>query len=217
MFKKFYRILIPIFQILPFVIQFFYFCSFLFYFLFFRFWHPGLYDDSKLVLQHIDENIPNANIFLVGFSAGTNIVQKTILDKTLGVKIKGIMCVCVVRDYIDARNALEDTFQGRMYSRLMTSLWKVRVVRTCVRTFDFILFYHIVLCYFWYLYLLSCCPNFFHLHFCCSAFAFMTYLQRTFPTYLFVMYLMNVISDFISSGLDSDLMYALLIDWHSVK
>ena len=120
----------------------------MFYFLFFRFWHPGLYDDSKLVLQHIDENIPNANIFLVGFSAGTNIVQKTILDKTLGVKIKGIMCVCVVRDYIDARNALEDTFQGRMYSRLMTSLWKVRVVRTnicaCVRS---ILFYFIILYY----------------------------------------------------------------------
>jgi hypothetical protein len=90
-----------------------------------RFWHPGLYDDSKLVLQHIDQTIPNAEIFLVGFSAGTNIVQKTVSDKTLGVRIRGIMCVCVVRDYIEARNALEDTFQGRMYSRLMTSLWKV--------------------------------------------------------------------------------------------
>jgi hypothetical protein len=90
-----------------------------------RFWHPGLYDDSKLVLQHIDQTIPNAEIFLVGFSAGTNIVQKTVSDQTLGVRIRGIMCVCVVRDYIEARNALEDTFQGRMYSRLMTSLWKV--------------------------------------------------------------------------------------------
>mmetsp|Transcript_15210 Transcript_15210/g.14617 ORF Transcript_15210/g.14617 Transcript_15210/m.14617 type:complete len:430 (-) Transcript_15210:701-1990(-) len=89
-----------------------------------RFWHPGLYDDSKLVLKHIDEEIPGADIFLVGFSAGTNIVQKTILDENLGVKIRGIMCVCVVRDYIDARNTLEDTFQGRIYSRLMTSLWK---------------------------------------------------------------------------------------------
>ena len=41
-----------------------------------------------------------------------------------------MMCVCVVRDYMDARNALENTFQGRMYSRLMASLWKVRVPYT---------------------------------------------------------------------------------------
>ena len=84
-----------------------------------------MYDDSKLVLQHIDQIIPNADIFLVGFSAGTNIVQKTVLDVNLSVRIRGILCVCVVRDYIEARNALEDTFQGRIYSRLMTSLWKV--------------------------------------------------------------------------------------------
>ena len=95
-----------------------------------RFWHPGLYDDSKLVLQHINKNVPRADIFLVGFSAGTNIVQKTVSDIKLGVRIRGMMCVCVVRDYMDARNALENTFQGRMYSRLMASLWKVRVPYT---------------------------------------------------------------------------------------
>lgn len=94
-----------------------------------RFWHPGLYDDSKMVLEHIDENFPQANIFLVGFSAGTNIVQKTVLDKSLRVRVRGIMCVCVGRDYVGARNALEDTFEGRIYSRLMTSLWKEIVMK----------------------------------------------------------------------------------------
>jgi hypothetical protein len=65
---------------------------------------------------------------MVGYSAGTNIIQKTVLDPTLGVRIRGIMCVCVGVDYIGARNALEDSFQGRMYSRLMTALSKVRII-----------------------------------------------------------------------------------------
>jgi predicted alpha/beta-fold hydrolase len=90
-----------------------------------RFWHPGLYDDSKFVIQHINATFPESSIFMVGYSAGTNIIQKTVLDPTLGVRIRGIMCVCVGVDYIGARNALEDSFQGRMYSRLMTALSKV--------------------------------------------------------------------------------------------
>jgi predicted alpha/beta-fold hydrolase len=88
-------------------------------------WHPGLYDDSKMVLRHIDRNIPGSHIFLVGFSAGTNIVQKTLLDKSLGVKILAAMCVCVSSDYIAGRDNLEDTFQGRVYSRLMATIYKV--------------------------------------------------------------------------------------------
>ena len=94
-----------------------------------RFWHPGFYDDSLTMLNHIDENFPLANIFLVGFSAGTNIVQKTVLDKSLKVRVRGIMCVCVGRDYIGARTALEETFEGRIYSRLMTSLTKEIVAK----------------------------------------------------------------------------------------
>ena len=91
-----------------------------------RFWHPGLYDDSKQLLQHINTSFSEVDVFLVGFSAGTNIVQKTVLDPDLGVRIRGIMCVCVGSDYFGARNALENTFEGRIYSRLMTSLCKVR-------------------------------------------------------------------------------------------
>ena len=84
---------------------------------------------TQIFIRHIDKQYPGAAIFLVGFSAGTNIVQKTVLDRDLNVRIRGIMCVCVGRDYLGARNALEDTFEGRIYSRLMTTLCKQIVAK----------------------------------------------------------------------------------------
>ena len=83
----------------------------------------------------------SARIFLVGYSAGSNIVQKALLhcrrqeeesagcDGTrLSPRIWGAVCVCITYDYMAARQRLERSPVGSMYSMLMTHIYKVALV-----------------------------------------------------------------------------------------
>lgn len=64
--------------------------------------------------------------FVVGFSAGSNITQKLLLEsKKASELVHGAFCVCVNQDYFAARERLEKTVHGRVYSYLMSSLQKV--------------------------------------------------------------------------------------------
>jgi predicted alpha/beta-fold hydrolase len=90
-----------------------------------KLWYPGLHDDTLFVLQSLERNYPNSQLFLVGYSAGTNLVMRTLSDKTKVKSLKGAMCVCVNRDYLTTRNNLENSFRGLIYSSLMTMAYKV--------------------------------------------------------------------------------------------
>lgn len=88
-------------------------------------WYPGMHEDTLLVLQILQRTYPNSQLFLVGYSAGSNLVMRTLTDPVTKVKnLKGAMCVCVNRDYLTARNNLENSFRGCIYSFLMTMAYK---------------------------------------------------------------------------------------------
>lgn len=68
-----------------------------------RLWYPGLYEDCESLLLQLERRLPLANVFLVGFSSGTQIIQRTLLHRhKQGRKdkyIKGVMNICVLQDY----------------------------------------------------------------------------------------------------------------------
>ena len=92
-------------------------------------------------------------MFLVGYSAGSNIILKTLL-KSEGVRVGGgdggsqalgplrhlvaaAMCVCVTYDYRKSVANLEKTSIGRVYSKLIARQSKVS--QKIVSMFIFIL------------------------------------------------------------------------------
>lgn len=91
-----------------------------------RFWHPGHVDDATEVLDFIHKEYPNAKVYLVGFSAGSNIVHKLIVkNENQRGFIRGAVCICVNGDYLSSRKKLESTLQGKVYSALITLGYKV--------------------------------------------------------------------------------------------
>ena len=126
-----------------------------------RFWHPAHTDDVALVLGDIQSlfsfHAPDADcsqsvgadgtassssacwehadppvrVFLVGYSAGSNILLQTVLKKcgSLMHLIAAAMCVCVTYDYKQSVKNLETTFIGRTYSGFMAMLFKETVIR----------------------------------------------------------------------------------------
>ena len=105
------------------------------------FWHPAKSDDVVFVVNYISNLFGNsARIFLVGYSAGSNIVQKALLHcrrqeeecagqndgtRLLSPRIWGATCVCITYDYMAARQRLERSPVGAVYSMLMAHIYKV--------------------------------------------------------------------------------------------
>jgi predicted alpha/beta-fold hydrolase len=85
-----------------------------------KFWHPGHYHDAKMVLNFIQCHYPKSRVYLVGFSAGSNIIHKLVLNYHHRKDfIRGAVAVCVNGDYLATRKHLESTLQGKLYSALL--------------------------------------------------------------------------------------------------
>lgn len=86
-----------------------------------KLWHPGYYYDGKAVLSRYNK----CNFYLVGFSAGSNLVLKLILDEdNRRDNIKAALGVCVTKDYLTARADLEASLTGKLYSMMITAQHK---------------------------------------------------------------------------------------------
>jgi predicted alpha/beta-fold hydrolase len=88
-------------------------------------WYPGIKEDGLQALQNIHDRYPLANLFLVGYSAGANMMQRIINDKDRKVPIKGAVSVLMNIDYIQTRTDLENTLWGGFYSFLICTLYKI--------------------------------------------------------------------------------------------
>jgi len=100
-----------------------------------RFWHPGMSEDAVFVINYVWNSYgASANIFLTGFSAGSNIVQRALLSlrqqqrekgtEEDGPRVKAAVCVCITYDYMAARQRLEKSPVGALYSMLMAHMYK---------------------------------------------------------------------------------------------
>lgn len=87
-------------------------------------WHPALDGDAKHAVLSIHATYPQASIFTVGYSAGSNIVQRLVSNPSLQPIIKGAMIVCYNKDYLTGRQHLEGHIKGLGYSMAMTQLQK---------------------------------------------------------------------------------------------
>ena len=94
--------------------------------------HAGFWHDGEAVLQHISKAYPNSQIYLVGFSAGSNIVHKLLRRCTssssgssIYTNIVAGMSVCISQDYKTSRDNLELTTAGKIYSMMITLMHKV--------------------------------------------------------------------------------------------
>jgi len=88
-------------------------------------WHS--FDVAKTAIVNVRKLASKGKIFLVGYSAGTNIINKLITDNTFVTKngICAAMCLCNNgKSYLEARVDLESTFIGRIYSRLIVMVYK---------------------------------------------------------------------------------------------
>lgn len=103
-------------------------------------WHPALTLDLETAVRHTHLQLPahsrldTLDIFLTGYSAGNNIVQKTLQalhcanvhhHPSGNVKakqhreqqlIRGALCMCVTYDYERSRQRLESQILGQIYS-----------------------------------------------------------------------------------------------------
>ena len=114
-----------------------------------KFWHPAHTEDVTSVLKDIQNILDckdpllaptcccdcspssscrlegstsrSAKVFMVGYSAGTNVMMKTILkNQQFKQMITAMLCVCVTYDYKKSRDNLENTLIGSIYSWLIT-------------------------------------------------------------------------------------------------
>jgi len=93
-------------------------------------WHPGRTDDAEELLTFIHSKYGGkANIFLVGFSAGTNLVKLLVHKPDRVVPLRGVFFVTYTSSYVKNRGDLESTFVGRIYSRLMCDIFKSIVLK----------------------------------------------------------------------------------------
>jgi predicted alpha/beta-fold hydrolase len=82
-------------------------------------------EDVIHVLTSIRNTLPLCNIYLAGYSAGSNIVQNVVLTKPASIPIVAVFCCCVNWCYTSTRTQLEGTSVGRMYSMLLAAQVKV--------------------------------------------------------------------------------------------
>ena len=91
-------------------------------------------EDAVFVINYVWNTYKtSANIFLTGFSAGSNILQRALLTLRQqrqgtgadGPRVKAAVCVCITYDYMAARQRLERSPVGAVYSMLMAHMYKV--------------------------------------------------------------------------------------------
>jgi predicted alpha/beta-fold hydrolase len=101
-------------------------------------WHPGFIEDAMSVVEYLirlygktpsSVGSKNLKLFLVGFSAGAMIVYKTLLhysrlDLIEKKHLVAGMIVCLGCNYKLARERLESSWSGKIYSLLMCALCK---------------------------------------------------------------------------------------------
>lgn len=86
--------------------------------------HAGFWHDAELILQKISISYPRSEIYLVGYSAGTNIVHKLLMDPCRPRNVIAGMSVCINQDYKAGRDKLEQTTSGKVYSMMITLVQK---------------------------------------------------------------------------------------------
>lgn len=92
-----------------------------------KLWHPGIDKDALKVLNSIEELYPVSKLFLVGYSAGSNIVQKILSKQKQNNNssiLKAGFCVCSLQDYEFSRTCLESNVIGRLYSFILAYVSK---------------------------------------------------------------------------------------------
>ena len=90
-------------------------------------WNPGMANDGERLIKHIHDLWQGkASIFLAGFSAGTNITKLILKSERRALApVQGAFCVASNNaDYLHSRHCLESSWGGRIYSRLITSIYK---------------------------------------------------------------------------------------------
>jgi predicted alpha/beta-fold hydrolase len=101
-------------------------------------WHPGFIEDALSTVEYLislyakdptKQSSSHLKLLFVGFSAGANIVQKTLLhysrlDLVEKKHIVGGMIVCVGSDYKTIRQRLESSLFGKIYSFLLCMVAK---------------------------------------------------------------------------------------------
>lgn len=97
-----------------------------------RLWYPALHHDCESLLCRIENNLPKSNVFLVGYSSGSQIIQRTFFNRVrerrgAGV-VRGALCVCTSpHDYPRTRQRLESTLIGQFLSACITNKQKVKL------------------------------------------------------------------------------------------
>jgi predicted alpha/beta-fold hydrolase len=91
-----------------------------------RFWNPANRTDAILTLESINNDYQKTEIFLTGYSAGTNGLKNVLLERDVVQKsnIIGVFSLCVVQDYKASVERLENSIKGRFFSYLMTMVLK---------------------------------------------------------------------------------------------
>ena len=95
-------------------------------------WHPGFADDALLTLRRVykdyEKNAPcPPRLFMTGFSAGTTILFRTLLqnqESQSPIPVLGACVVCIIGKYVEVRDDLEKSALGRFYSYCMASKHK---------------------------------------------------------------------------------------------
>jgi predicted alpha/beta-fold hydrolase len=90
-------------------------------------------NDCMALLERIRDSVVNYEVFLVGYSAGTAIIQSVFenlsREHSRRLNVSGGLGVCVCHDYETARAHLESSFVGCMFSYLITRMHQV--LRDC--------------------------------------------------------------------------------------
>lgn len=90
-----------------------------------KLWFPGMIEDGKSVINYLVSQIPDCEIYLVGYSAGSHMIYKLLSDQNRHSNIFGGMSVCISHKYEDAKQRLEKEWSGRIYSMLVAFQYKV--------------------------------------------------------------------------------------------
>ncbi len=94
----------------------------------FRVWHGALTEDLHAVLADIrrifGRSLPD--VFLCGFSTGTNIISTYMLNPSVDISITAVFGCCINWDYPSSRARLDNAgIHGAVYSRLIAEQFKV--------------------------------------------------------------------------------------------
>lgn len=101
-------------------------------------WHPALLDDALEVLRDLQSAYDGgaaAKVFLAGFSGSTTLLSlllahvserrpELLLRRDAGVQIVGALCCCFCCDYARAKQLLETSVLGRLYSWLLAGAYQ---------------------------------------------------------------------------------------------